>query len=454
MPKLLSFYYKNPKDFKKGQVFLDIVIAMGLFAILTHAIFSLMLVIYETMSYSRTRLTARHLANERMEVLLNLPYNSLGTTAGIPNGAIPEFETINRDSLNYNIHTSITYFDDPFDNTAPTDLLPTDYKQIRIDVSWDGISSNRTQPIVIVSNIAPKGIENTAGGGIISMMVIDASAIPVSGAQIHITSTGITPQVDMTLQTNNEGRLILPGAPPCSSCYNITTTKNGYTTDKTYTTTEVTNPNKRPLTVTVGQLSETTFIIDRVSSITINSHQNRSQNFISYPNSRFRLTGTKTIGTDVDGAPVFKYDQTLTTNGSGSFTINNLEWDSYTLSIPATENRDISGIYPHQPLIINPNQNITANYALSAHSANSLLLSIKDASNSAVASSSAVLKMSPGYIATVSGGLTGKPDYSQVFFPNLNLGLFSFTITSPEFSSSTGTINIDGATASDVILNR
>ncbi len=455
LPKHI-YHILRPKDTfccnQRGQVLLDIVIAMGIFGILIHAIFSLTLVIYDTLGYTRTRVSARHIASEKMELLLNLPYNNLGTTQGIPNGMIPEFETVNRNGMDYTVHTSIIYIDDPFDNQSPNDLLPTDYKQVRIEVTWPGQFSSDSAPIVLVSNVSPRGIETSAGGGTLSIFVIDAQGQPVSKAQVHITNSLVTPTIDMSLQTNEDGRVILPGAPPCATCYNVTATKTGFTTDRTYTTTEVANPNKRPITVTKNQLSELTFVIDAVSTLTVNSFSGTVQPFSVLPNSQFRLTGTKTIGTDSDGDPVYKVDNTYTTNSSGSYTVSNLDWDNYILTIPITSNQDISGIYPHQPMAIAPAQTVTLKYTLTSHTPHSLLLSVTDASGSAIASASALLSLEPAFVASHSTGLENYPNFGQAFFSSLATANYAFTVSHPNFATASGTILVDETTPDKNIM--
>lgn len=450
MPAFLLSYQRCRN---RGQVLIDIIVATGVFLILVHSVFSLIVAIYETINYSRVRMIARHLANEKMELLLNVPYSDLGTTTGIPNGIIPEFETVSRNDVNFIVHTTITYVDDPFDGNAPVDLLPTDYKQVRLEVAQQESSTQvDIEPIVIVSQVAPQGIETVTGGGTLSILVIDAQSQPVSQAQVHVVSSDVVPVIDMTLQTNIDGRLIIPGAPPCANCYNVTVSKDGYSTDKTYTTDEVANPQRRPITVEVERLSEATFIIDRTSNVTVYSHHGRLSNFSVFPNQLFRLTGSKIIGTDPDGDPVYKFDETFTTSSSGLLEIEDLEWDNYMLTIPPSETLVVSGVNPFQPMTVNPNTNYTVHFALSPKTLNSLLLSTKDASGSAIASASATLSLGPDVIATQSGGLMDDPDFGQVFFSDLDVNAYDFTINHSNYQPATGTVTVDGTTVNEVIL--
>ncbi|MEK7548434.1 MAG: hypothetical protein AAB499_00865, partial [Patescibacteria group bacterium] len=82
-----------------------------------------------------------------------MPYDSLSTLGGtiLPQGSIPDTQTINRGGANYTLETTIIYVDDPFDGcliavgggtfectdtaTSTTfDPVPIDYKRISIQV--------------------------------------------------------------------------------------------------------------------------------------------------------------------------------------------------------------------------------------------------------------------------------------------------------------------------------
>ena len=270
-------------------------ISVAILTILSSALFTLVLTSYELITFTRARVTARHIAQQKMENVRNLPYDTIGTVGGIPTGTLAQIENTVQNGLNYRIKTDIVYVDDPFDNVAPTDLLPTDYKRIRVDVSWEGLAESDINPVTMITDIAPKGLETAEGGGTLSILVFNANAQPVDQAAVTISATETTPQINLNLMTNQSGRVILPGAPICNSCYQITVTKEGYSSDRTYSTLEVANPLKPRVTVLEGQVSEVSFAIDRLSAINISTLTDRANGFINLPNVEMTLRGNKTI---------------------------------------------------------------------------------------------------------------------------------------------------------------
>ena len=84
------------KESEKGQTLIGLIVAIALFAILAQALFTLVTSSYRLISFSSARITARHLAQEKIELIRNLPYEDVGTTGGIPDGPILQEENIFR----------------------------------------------------------------------------------------------------------------------------------------------------------------------------------------------------------------------------------------------------------------------------------------------------------------------------------------------------------------------
>jgi type II secretory pathway pseudopilin PulG len=439
--------YKN----KSGQTLISLLIALAIFAILSHAIFTLTTSSFKTVSFSKARIAARHIAEEKIETIRNMPYDSIGTVGGIPYGTILQKEDRLLNGLNFVIKTSIVYVDDPFDQQAPNDILPTDYKRVRIDVSWGGAAASTNNPVVITTDIAPKGIEKIAGGGTLSILVFDANADPIPQAEVHIFSNSVTPNIDITQNTNTNGRMVIPGIPHCTECYNIAVTKSGYSIDKTFTTSEIANPAKPLVSVNEGSLTEISFIIDKNSTLNISTLSDRENLFIPIPNIPFVLTGQKTIGTDIGDYPVYKFEKQFTTNTLGSLTITDLEWDNYTITFPGTT-YNIATSNPLNPYTVLPNTNTNWLISLVPYSANNLHLIFVNDADFQIASVSASLIDSDGVEQVKVTGESVDADFGQAFFQNLSNSNYSIEATSSAYLKLTKDITITGVTKDKNIL--
>lgn len=440
------------KNLNLGQAYLDILITIAVLSILIHAIFTLVTTSYEFVNFTRARTTAKHLAQEKIELIHNLPYNEVGTVGGIPPGSILQAENVSRNGLNYFVKTSIIYIDDSFDGAAPDDLLPTDYKRVRIDASWGGLATSGINPVTLVTDIAPRGVETTTGGGTLSILVFNANAEPVSQTTVKIVAETTNPSVDLILETADNGRVILPGAPACSdNCYHISVSKEGYSSEKTYSIEEVANPNKPHQNVLEGDLTEISFAIDKVSSLAVFSTQSRENDFAPQPNLSFRLRGSKVIGVDINDDPVYKFDQEFTTDDSGRLTIDSLEWDNYDFFLPDGSGWDIAGTNPLIPIIILPDENLEFSFALESHTLNNLLTIFKDSSSNLIASVSAKLFDSE-FEATGSSGLSSDPDFGQLFFSGLSAQNYTLEANAAGFLDFSGIVDVNGQAVEEVVM--
>ena len=436
-----------------GQTLINLLVAIALFAILAHSLFTLISASYSIVTYTRARVTARNIAQQKVEQIRNMPYEEIGTAGGIPAGTLEQNEYINVNGLRYLINTSVIYYDDPFDGVAPVDMLPTDYKKIRINVSWEGLSGSSYNPVTMVTDVSPKGIETTAGGGTLSIIVFDANALPVPQARVTIIAS-TTPSVNLTLETSDDGRVMLPGAPVCTnSCYQIIITKEGFSTDKTYSTLEVANPDKPNLNVLTGSITEVGFAIDRLGSIDVYSLNNETLGFSPLPNTNFYIRGEKTIGTNTQDELVYKYTNTFTTNSSGNLNIENLEWDNYQISVDSVDGWDISSTKPLIPLNLLPGEALEFQFTLSTHTLNSALLAFIDPGGIPIASVSAVISDNLGFSASASSGLGPNPNFGQTFFSNLTAKIYNLTATASGLLNFDGTIDIIGNKIEKVIMN-
>lgn len=254
---------------KKNNGFSIIEAIVGIFLFVTafYALYGVLSFSFALISQNKMALGARALADEQMEYLRSLPFNSVGVVAGNPSGAIPATESITLNGVQYTRRNVIFWVDDPKDGLA-TDVSPdtisTDYKQAKIEVTWSFRGTAKS--FFTVTNITPKGMETNAPGGIFKITVADASTSPVQGANINIknTATGL----DVNRLTPSSGIWYEYGLPPGTG-YEITVTKAGYNSSQTYSTSTVTNPDPGHLTSIDDTVNPKVFFIDKVSGETV-----------------------------------------------------------------------------------------------------------------------------------------------------------------------------------------
>lgn len=216
--------------------------------------------------HARANTGAVALASERLEYVRSMPFDAVGTVGGIPNGSIPQNETVMLNNVTYNRRTLIQFVDAPEDGLGVSDTngITADYKRVKVEMTWTIRGSSRK--VALVSNVVPKGIETLAGGGTLVVNVFDALAAPVEDAEVRIVNNTTTSTIDVTTYSNAAGMVMFPGAPAAGG-YQISATKSGYSLDQTYTASGTNpNPNPPPVSVVAGGVSTVGLAIDRLST--------------------------------------------------------------------------------------------------------------------------------------------------------------------------------------------
>jgi prepilin-type N-terminal cleavage/methylation domain-containing protein len=365
------------KNKKNGFTLIEVLIGLFILIVAVLSIYSLFNMSLKVVFESRAKITATQLANEKLEMTRNLPYNSVGTIAGIPAGTIPQTENISRNGIDFTVNTTVQYIDDPFDGISggePNDILPIDYKRVRVEVAWNSRYGNKK--MVFITDISPKEIESISGGGTLKITVFDSAGKAVPQAMVNIINNSVDPAINLETQTDNFGILILPGTPESIEGYNVYISKNGYSTDQTYSETEeMPTSIKPPITVREGNLTSISFSIDLIASLDIFV---KNTNGIGLSNTDIKIKNQKIIGYDETGKPVYKYDEIKTTNSLGHIILNNMETESYDFSISESEPYNLSETNPIQPIDLLPGDNAQIDLTLSPKSQNSVLIIVKD----------------------------------------------------------------------------
>jgi len=426
----------------RGFTLVETIVASAVLVTLFLSVSIIVQVAVRSIGDARLRSDATQLAEVRLEMARNLPYDSVGTVGGIPPGSLQASEAVTVNGMQYTVETAVLYIDDAFDGQAPTDILPSDYKRVRVSVTWSGPFASKA-PVVLLTDVAPKGIETTIGGGSLSILVFNSQGVPITNATVHIEASTVTPPVSMNALTDTYGRVMLPGAPVCTSCYQISATKAGYTTDRTHGTTEVANPYKPHVSVLQSRVSEVSFAIDTMASITLKATRSKTANYTPFAGVQMVVRGTKEIGrTDTD-EPVYKTDLLPITGAGGTVTLSNLEWDSYSIGLPTNASVDYAGSWPFSPVTINPGDNLTFTMVVEPAASNTLLVKVENAAHSPLEAVVIELKKD-GFVATSSTGTQSTGDFGQAFFTNLTAGLYSLALNLATYEQATASVTISG----------
>src|SRR3990167_4175650 len=132
--KLLTTNYPA----QRGMTLIDTVVGSALMLTIFVGIAAAFQLSIDVVTNNKARAGAIALANERLEYIRSLPYNSLGTLGGIPPGAIAQSESVSLNGVPYTRRTFIGYVEDPDDGLAAADQngIIVDYKIVRADVAW------------------------------------------------------------------------------------------------------------------------------------------------------------------------------------------------------------------------------------------------------------------------------------------------------------------------------
>lgn len=361
--------------FTRGMTFIETLVASAVFLLVAVSLYQAYISIFQATSASRVKLSAASLASELFEIVRNMPYSDVGVVGSIPAGDIPNARTLVRDGYTFIATTTIRNVDDPFDGTiggSPNDTAPADYRLVQVDI--DCPACKDFAPMVFTTRVGPRTLEGSSNNGALFIQVYDANGVPVQDAEVHVENNATTSPITINDVTNASGMLQLVDVPPGTNAYEISVTKDGYSTDMTYPTGDVENPNptKPHATVAAQQVTQVSFVIDLVSVLNVESV---TQTCAAVPSLDFTLSGTKLIGSTPD---VVKYEETHMTDSSGDISIEDLEWDTYILTVTDAA-YDLGGLIPLLPPTLAPNSNLDMQLVAVPKDPNALLVTVKDA---------------------------------------------------------------------------
>jgi hypothetical protein len=380
-----------------GFTLVEAVVGSAVFLIIAITAYQAYASIFKLAELDQDKVLALELANEQFEIVRNLPYANIGVPDGIPTGVIPENQTLVRGGVTFNVSTIIRNITISLGAEEASSTASTSPAEKLVAVTISCPTCSNFSPLTLTSDVAPKNIITDTTQGALTINAIDASGNPISGADVTVTNSQVTPSIVVNDTTNDQGVLNIVGVATGTAAYQITVTKPGYSTDQTYaisaTNTTPTQPNA---TVLAEQVTSDSFSIDQLSTIGVTSETTACA---LVPNVGFTLVGSKTIG-----AGIPKYAATTTTGATGNLILNNMEWDTYTFGLNGNS-YDLAGMNILNPMTLNPSSTQDVNLVLTAKNPDSLLVAVQDSSTLLQLTGATVtLSNTSGYSSTLTTG--------------------------------------------------
>jgi len=429
----MGFYNKNKKtSYSDGFTLIETLVGSAIFLVVAFSGYQALSALMTAVGISHAKVAATALANERFEIIRNLPYQDVGIVAGIPVGKIQREETLNRDGYIFTVYTTIRNNDDPFDGTiggSPNDSSPADYKLVDLDIDCNNCKTFPT--LNFTTLVAPRALETASTNGALFVQVFDASGVPIPEAEVHIENTSANPDVIIDELTDNQGWVKIIDAPVGTNTYKITATKEGYSQEQTYAIggTAGPNPLKPDATVVLQQVTQASFSIDELRNLQIIT---KDAACVLLPNINFSLTGTKLIGSP----SYLKYStQDFATSSAGNYTVQNLEWDTYSLALTQAA-YDLAGMSSLNPFSLSPDEDLTVEAVVVPHASRALLVSVKDFLGEPIDGATVQLTRT-GFNESknTNGGPCSTP--GQAFWNGLASGTYTLTVSKSGYDTYT-----------------
>lgn len=345
-----------PKGFTLPEVLIDLV----LFSAIAIAIFSSLIFLQRSINLAKLKIQAVELANQKIEELRNLPYDSLSTEHGTiyPAGQIADTENLTIGNTPFVVQTTINYVDDPYDGNSggtipgkPQDFYPYDYKKAEVKITTP---QNPTILAQLSTNVSAKASETAGNSGILSIKVLNSHGQPRASAQVVVTNSFPNPAVDIHTFTDSLGLVVIPILPPDSSNrYHVTATAPSESTDSTNPITgQLGHPVQPDLNVLVQQVTNQTLSVDALANLNLTI---KDLSGTALPNIPITVTSNKLLYTN---PTIYKYQQSFNSDANGNVGLPAIEWDSYSLTSGSPY--IISSVSPYQPIPLEAGSTVNA----------------------------------------------------------------------------------------------
>ena len=388
---------------------------------------------------SDVRSLLMQVANREIEDIRALPYEDVGTTDGNPLGVLSPTATRDEDGVQVQITREVIYVTD----SSYSGPYPANYRRVTVTAS----SSQHPElaPVVVSSFVA-----GGAPGGTLDILVTRANGDPIPDAQITVTNTHLSPNVNISssaMRTDSNGRLVIPGlTPDATQSYHVIASKSGYNPD--WTDPDVVVNDGVPYT-------SVTLILEPLSSLVIHLIDPAAM-----PIAGKILTITGPWNFNQQGTTV--EDGTLTFSNipySPSANLYNVALESGQGYEPASQNVDLpSGTTLHVDLVANP---LTTTTTDPASTTTTVSPSSTTTTTAPLGSLLVIVRSTDwwGWDHNQSGAFVKLGDYPEqrtndrgrTTFSDLPLGTYPLVVRKTGFDEYIGEVTITGDNAPEII---
>jgi 5-hydroxyisourate hydrolase-like protein (transthyretin family) len=438
--------FLKSKSKSQGVTVIEALVGIALVSLVVMTIYATIAGVMRNIGEAKHRTEATALANEKMEIIRNIPYSQIGTVGGIVSGPLVADEDVTKNNFTYRVVTDIRYVDDDFDGRFPEDVVSNDYKQAQIVVEWQD-ARDQTKSVEFFSDFVPHGLETNEGGGVLSINTINSLGEVVPNVTVRLESIEDEPAIDTTVNTDDVGGLILSGTP--SQTYQVTLTKTGYATERTYSQGSYI-PSNGNIFVVEGELNTKTFIIDESGDLTIKAVDIADDSGIE--GVEFELEGGRQIGSDPD---TYNVTGTETTNSDGEINLSNTSPGSYSINnLEALGTSDFEYLDTDEdiPIQLSAGEEKEANFLFAEKNINSLVVAVTDGETESPVEGAEVHLVGEDFDQTTNTGASGRIYFSGEE-TEMNTGDYQLSVTISGYQSYSEAISISDLTKEEIELN-
>jgi hypothetical protein len=272
------------------------------------------------------------------------------------------------------------------------------------------------------------------GDGILAINVFSSQdgGIAVPQATVRIVNPDVG--IDETIETDNEGHIMLVGAKESIQRYQLTISKSGYETVTTYPPypDSAYNPVDIHASVLSGMLNIASVDINKSGSIRIRTINNLGE---AVENVDFEISGGRKLGTEIldPFGDIYNFSEIDSTDSDGEKIYDDLSPGEYMLTY-SDEDYDLISIDPPAPLYLTPEGALDIQIKLFQKDTTGFRAKIADAN-------SLPINAALSYESTVATGLDG-----VAFFPTgedlLVGGTYELSVEADGFETSSGSQEI------------